>query len=286
MAVYERTWRRWDGPTTPLNRRFLVITRFALAEAFSSRLFTVFYAASVLPTLAALVVVYVRHNTELIEQLGIQASVIEAVTRGFFQLLFSWQAMPAFFVAVLVSPALVSPDLTHNGLTLYLARPITRSDYVIGKAAVLFVLLSPVTWIGGLAVFGVQASFAGGEWLVANSRLAVAHLVGHLTWIVVLILLSLAVSAWVRYKALARGVLLGLFFVPIGLGESINLISGTTLGDAVELPKAIVTVVTHLFDPAARLQMPVWLAWLSLAGACVLSLLLLRVKLKAVEVVR
>ena len=42
MAVYERTWRRYTGPLTPLRGRFLVVTRYALSDAFASRLFTAF----------------------------------------------------------------------------------------------------------------------------------------------------------------------------------------------------------------------------------------------------
>jgi len=54
VAVYERVWRPYAGPVTPVGRRFLVVTRYALAEAFSSRLFTAFYAACFLPSLLSL----------------------------------------------------------------------------------------------------------------------------------------------------------------------------------------------------------------------------------------
>ncbi len=286
MAVYERTWRRWEGAATPLTRRFLVITRFALAEAFSSRLFAIFYAACALPTLIGLVLVYLAHNASMLAQLGVPGDFVAALTRLFFQKLFVWQAVPAFFVALIVSPSLVAPDLTHNGLPLYLSRPITRTDYVLGKAAVLALLLSPITWIGGLAVFALQASLEGGGWWHANARLALAYLVGHLTWIVVITLLSLAVSAWVRYKPLARGVLLGVFFVLGAVGHMVNLMTGSSFGDALDLVQAIVTVVAHLFDPSVQTPMPVWLAWGSLAGASLLSLALLRTRLRGAEVVR
>jgi len=263
-----------------------VITRFALADAFSSRLFAVFYAACALPTLAGLALVYLVHNAAMLQQIGVPGDFVEALTRLFFQKLFAWQAVPAFFVALIVSPSLVAPDLTHNGLPLYLSRPITRADYVLGKAAVLALLLSPITWIGGLAVFALQASLEGGGWWHANARLAVAHLLGHLTWIVVITLLSLAVSAWVRFKPLARGVLLGVFFVLATVGHMVNAMTGGSWGDALDLVQAIVTVVAHLFDPATSTPMPIWLAWGSLGGASLLSLALLRRRLRGAEVVR
>ena len=49
MAVYERTWRRYSGVLTPLKGRFLVVTKYALADAFASRLFTAFFAVCFLP---------------------------------------------------------------------------------------------------------------------------------------------------------------------------------------------------------------------------------------------
>jgi ABC-2 type transport system permease protein len=63
-------------------------------------------------------------------------------------MLFSWQAMPAFFVAVIVGPSLIAADLANGALPLYLGRPVDRRDYVLGKLAVLAILLSPMTWVG------------------------------------------------------------------------------------------------------------------------------------------
>ena len=39
MAVYDRRYRGYDGPLTPLNARWRVLPRFAWAQVFKSRLF-------------------------------------------------------------------------------------------------------------------------------------------------------------------------------------------------------------------------------------------------------
>ena len=39
---------------------------------------------------------------------------------------------------------------------LYLARPISRAEYVLGKMAVLAILLSPMTWVMGVFIFFLQ----------------------------------------------------------------------------------------------------------------------------------
>ncbi|MCP4896330.1 MAG: ABC transporter permease subunit [bacterium] len=287
MAVYEREWRRYEGHTTPSRMRFLVITRFALKDAFASRFFTMFYFASLLPFLVGLFLVYLSHNLTLIESMGLTEDFMGGLTTAFFQYLFLWQAVPAFFIAVIVSPNLIAPDLSNSALSLFLSRPIGRTDYVLGKILVLIALLSPVTWFASLIVLSLQAYLEGGMWWWDNIRIFLAHLVGHGTWILVIALLSLAISAWVRFKPAARGVLLGGFFIFQAVSEIFKGISRTAWGDLVDPLESIYIVVIDLFHGSIPADtMPVWAAWFGLAGFSAFSLLLLSRKLKAHEVVR
>jgi ABC-2 type transport system permease protein len=286
MAVYERTWRRYSGVLTPLKGRFLVVTKYALADAFASRLFTAFYAVCFLPSVVGLLFIYVSHNAALLQQLGMPADVMDILTNRFFMFLFSWQALPAFLVAVIVSPSLISADLANNALPLYLARPIDRREYVLGKMAVLAILLSPITWVMGLLIFGLQAYFEGGDWWLQNYRIGLAYLVGHLVWIVVISMLSLAISAWVRFKPAARGVLFGIFFILAAFGKAVNGVTGTSLGDLVNLARAISSVVLEIFGAPTPSGLPVIFNWLTLAVTIALSFWLINRKLRPHEVVR
>ena len=286
MAVYERTWRRYRGEVTPLPWRFLVVTRYALADAFASRLFTALYAVCFLPSVIGLFFIYFSHNASLLQQIGAPKDLMDILTAQFFMILFSWQALPAFLVAVIVSPSLISADLANNALPLYLARPIDRREYVLGKMAVLAILLSPITWVMGLLIFGLQAYFEGGDWWLQNYRIGVAYLVGHLVWIVVISMLSLAISAWVRFKPAARGVLFGIFFILAAFGQAVNGVTGTSLGDLVNLGRAISSVVLAIFGAPTPSGLPVIFSWLTLAVTTALSVWLINRKLRPHEVVR
>ncbi len=286
MAVYERTWRRYAGVLTPLKGRFLVVTKYALADAFASRLFTAFYAVCFLPSVVGLLFIYLSHNAALLQQLGMPAEMMDVLTKKFFMILFSWQALPAFLVAVIVSPSLISADLANNALPLYLARPIDRDEYVLGKMAVLAILLSPITWVMGLLIFGLQAYFEGGDWWLQNFRIGLAYLGGHFVWIVVISLLSLAISAWVRFKPVARGVLFGIIFILAAFGEAVNGVTGTSLGDLVNLGRAISSVVLAIFGAPTPSGLPVIVNWLTLAVVSALSVWLINRKLRPHEVVR
>jgi len=286
MAVYERVWRRYADTLTPVKGRFLVITRFALGNAFSSRIFAAFYAASFLPSLAGLFLVYFSHNLGLLQQIGLTSELMGGLTMTFFRYLFMWQALPAFFVMVILAPSLVAPDLANSALQLYLSRPINRMDYVVGTLAVLFLLVSPPTWVMGLLIFGLQAYEEGGGWGAANWRIAVAYTVGHLVWILVVSLLALAISAWVRFKPAAVGTLFALIFILSGFAEAVNGVTGTSFGDVFHLTRAIVSVVMFLFGVPTPSGLPVVVNWLTLGAAVFLSIGLLKRKLRAHEVVR
>jgi len=285
MAVYERIWRPYEGEMTAVFLRFLVITRFALREVFSSRFFLAFYAACSFPTLIGFVIVYLHHNAAMLEKIGITPGFVGELTQAFFVHLFPWQATPAFLIAVIVSPNLIAADVTNNALPMYLARPLSRTGYFLGKMAVLFILISPVTWIGGLLVFSLQAYFAGLGWAQSNVRIAMAYFVGHMIWITVISLLTLAISAWVRIKPVARGVLFGIIFILAGLGNAINAMTGTRWGTMFNIVDSCIIVVARLFDPTQVQDLPTWAAGLSLAAVSVFSLFLLRKKLRAHEVV-
>lgn len=286
MAVYERSWKRYVGALTPLRSRFLVVTRYAIADAFASRLFTAFYALCFLPSLAGIFFIYLSHNVSLLERLGMPADLMNVLTAQFFMILFSWQAVPAFLVTLIVSPSLIAADLSNGALPLYLGRPIDRPDYVLGKAAVLALLLSPMTWVMGLTVFGLQAYLEGGSWWIDNYRIGLAYFVGHVTWIVVISMLTLAISAWVRFKPAARGALFGIIFILAGFATAVNGVTGTSWGDLFQLVRAMNSVVLSLFGAPTPSGLPVIFNWLTLIAATLLSIWLLNRKLRAHEVVR
>lgn len=285
MAVYERIWRRYDGNVTPLKWRAAVITKYALAEAFSSRIFAGFYVLCLLPTLIAVLAVYLSSNDELMSSVQGLSGFAKWLAAVFVKWLFLWQAVAAYLVTVIIGPALISVDLSNNALSLYLARPVSRFEYVMGKLGVLFVILSPITWLGGLFVtglcFGLKVEVPG----LSIVRLGVANLVGHLIWITVISLLALAISSLVRFKPAATGTLLVIIFVLAAFGQAVNAVTRTSVGDLVNLVRAIVNVVFWILNLPLVGDLPVGASFLTLIATCALSIWILHRKLRAHEVV-
>ena len=121
---------------------------------------------------------------------------------SFFQTFANIQGGFAFVLALLVGPPLVSRDLRNNALPLYLCRPFSRTEYVMGKMSVILILLSAVTWIPQLLLFPAIVS-RGFAWFRANLWIASAIVIGSVVWILLLALLSQTISALVKWRVVA-----------------------------------------------------------------------------------
>jgi ABC-2 type transport system permease protein len=193
----------------------------------------------------------------------------------------------------------VSPDLANNALSLYLARPFSRVEYVLGKMSVLIVLMSLMTWVPGLLLFGLQGYLEGGGWAQDNARMAWGFFLGSWVWILLLSLLALALSAWVKWKPAAGALVFGVFFVAAAFGATINAVQRTTWGSLFNIGYLVGSVWVQLMEGATRttngavfFRVPIgeelplgwcWFALFLLAGAC---LYMLARKIRGAEVVR
>src|SRR6185295_12934335 len=203
MAVYEHTYKPYIGELTPAWSRFLIIPRHAYRTVFQSKLFVAFFVACFIPPLIAAILIYLHHNVNALGILQTTINEIIPINNSFFLAVVNIQGIFAFFLTLLVGPPLVSRDLTNNGLPLFLCRPFSRAEYVLGKMSVLLILGSLITWIPGLLLFFLQAYLEGGNWFVQNIWIAYAIYCGSVVWLIVLALLSLAISAWVKWRLVA-----------------------------------------------------------------------------------
>jgi ABC-2 type transport system permease protein len=306
MAVYEQTYKRYTGQLTPEWSRFLIIPRHAFRAVFNSKLFTAFFVICFLPLLVEAILIYLHHNVSAIAIMKIDVKALVPIDASFFYVFANIQGGFAFFVALLVGPPLVSRDLRNNALPLYLCRPFSRTEYVMGKMSVILILLSAMTWVPQLLLFLFQSYLEGFTWFRSNLSLANAIVMSSLVWILLLALLSQTISALVKWRVIASAALLGLFFIPSVFGEFINLVFQTHWGHIVSLAALMANVTQGLFgifDPVGGTlritdfddnvvreivltEPPLWCSWAVLFIVCAICLAVLHWKVKAYEVVR
>ena len=232
MAVYRRGYQRYRGPINGRWARFLVLPRFAWKRLFQRLLVVLFIVISLIYPLLCGIFIYISNNAELLKTFGRQFQTFLEVKGTFFLAFMNTQATFAIFLAALAGPGLIAPDLANNALPLYFSRPLTRKDYVTARILTLFGIFSLITWIPGLALFGMQVSMAGGTWFLENWKMGLGLFMGFAIWILLLSLVALASSAYVRLRAVAGGLILGFFFILGGASVMINGVFRSTWGHA------------------------------------------------------
>jgi ABC-2 type transport system permease protein len=151
---------------------------------------------------------------------------------------------------------------------------------------VLLSLLCLITWIPGLILFLVQSSLAGREWMQSNLWIAAAIFGGLLLWDVVLSLIALALSAWVKWRIAAGALILGVYFAGAGFGTAINSIVRTKYGTLIDVAQVMSNIWSQMFRSDTPPDVPVADSWTALAIACAICLWLLARRVKAFEVIK
>jgi ABC-2 type transport system permease protein len=311
MAVYEHTYKQYTGRLTPDWSRFLILPRYAFGSIFQSKLFLAFFFACFICPLVMAILIYLKHNTNALGLLQLQINELLPIDASFFKFYVGFQGTLMFFLAMFVGPTLVARDMTNNALSLYLSRPFSRSEYILGKMSVLVILGSAITWAPGLLLFFFAAYLEGWAWFKENLYIASAIYFGCFVWIILLSLLSLAISAWVKWRIVSMAILIGLFFVPSIFGGFFNAVLlqaqvQTQFGNLMSLQSLINNAWNGLFglfqrevvlqrftnrrgqviEQVTALEPPLWSSWAMLFLITAFCLLLLYAKIRAYEVVR
>lgn len=286
MAVYRRSYTLYSGPLTPAWSRFLVLFRYSRRKLFRSKLQTALFVLCFFYPLACLLIIYLAHNLSFLERFGTVGGSFVAIDNKFFLNFIDVQGALAFVLTAFTGPGLISPDLANGALPLYFCRPFSRAEYVLGKASVLVILLSQITWVPGLVLFAVQSSLAGPGWTWHHLWIAGSLILSSLLWIAILSLLALALSAWVKWRIVAGALLLAVLFFGAGFAQAVNAVMSTQSGHFLNLFYLISIVWTSLLRVESDHSISSAQAWIALLVYCGICLALLVRKVRAYEVVK
>jgi ABC-type transport system involved in multi-copper enzyme maturation permease subunit len=200
----------------------------------------------------------------------------------------------------------VSRDLRNNALPLYLCRPFSRTEYVMGKMSVLLILLAWITWVPQLLMFLFQSYLEGFAWLKSNLWIASGIIIAGLVWTLLLALLSQTISAVVKWRIVASGAMLGIVIIPSVFAGIVNVLFQTRWANVISLSALMWNITAGLFGTFDRvtgtiqigdfegnvvreiqlLEPPLWVCWAALFIFSAVCLAILHWKVKAYEVVR
>jgi ABC-type transport system involved in multi-copper enzyme maturation permease subunit len=177
MPIFDQGYQHWRGPLSSHVWRWLTIARHGVRVQGKNRILRILLLFAWLPALALIVAValwgLVEQKSEgllnvlrqipfvpqdLIQDPRSYRGIVWTLGYSFF---FKTEMFFIMLLVAIAGPGLISQDLRFNALPLYLARPLTRLDYFLGKLGVIGALVASVAV--GPAVFayvvGVCFSF-------------------------------------------------------------------------------------------------------------------------------
>src|SRR6187551_673998 len=262
----------------------MVLPRYAWRRLYEQRLVILLTVVSFIWPLLCAGFIYLTNHLELLQGLDKDFLEFIKVNGRFFSIFMYVQAGFAVFLAALAGPSLVAPDLSNNALPLYFSRPLTRWSYAVARLTVIVGMLSVVTWVPGLILFALQVGLAGGWWFVANWTLGAGMVAGFLLWLLVLSLVAMASSAYVKWRVVAGAVSLAFFFILAGVSEMIDEVFRVTWGHALDPAWAVHRVWASLLGVEPLAGPGTGASLLALTAFVLLLALVIERKLRPIEV--
>ncbi len=235
MSIYRQTYRAYTGKVTPAWTRSFVLARYGFMEAWSSKITVVLFVVCLIPPIFFLMTIYLANNPAARLLIGTRGPQV-LINANFFLNILQAQSWLALVLTSWIAPRLITFDLADNALPILLSHPISRFGYTLGKYIALFATLSVVTWVPCLLLFAYQGYSSPLPWAGSNLRVAGGMFLGAMIWIAFLSLLGLALSSWVKWRAVATGIIFAAVLVPASVGTIVNGVLRTNWGYLLNLP--------------------------------------------------
>ncbi len=163
MTIREKGYQHWDGELKDGRHAWWPITRLGVRLAFKKKFFRFLLFSMVAVVLVFLVGIYISERIEDFRYMFRDEGQILQVNPAYFSTYLSNNFTLFMMVMILLTAGagLIADDLRHNSLQLYFARPLRKSDYLLGKANVLVFFFLLMTLVPGLVFVLFKLLFAG-----------------------------------------------------------------------------------------------------------------------------
>ena len=221
------------------------------------------------------------YGSATVPQMDVLAPSAETF-RSFFEL----QGLFVFVMTVYVGAGLIATDRRVHALQIYLAKPLTRTEYIAGKFAILLVVLLAVTWLPAMLLLVVQVMFAGSlDFLSQNLFVIPAITCYGVLYASTASLAMLALSSLSTSARFAGVLYAGALLFTQAMFDVFRGATGSTALSWVSFRANLSQVGDIIFQMSPRYDTP-WVVSLAVIG-CVIaaSLWVLERRVRAVEVV-
>ena len=278
MPIHDQSYRRYGGGRAMPGQAWLVIARAGIMTMLRKRAFLGLLLAAWVPFLVRAVQIYLAANYP-------QASLIAPTAETFRQFL-AQQDFLVFIMTIYVGAGLIANDRRANALQIYLSKPLMRSEYIAGKAAVLFSFVLFVTLVPALLLLVLQVLFAGSfEFLRTNLFLFPAIFVATLLEALLSTFAMLALSSLSKSSRYVGILYAGIIFFTGAIYGVMVAITGSTRLAWLSLSANLTQVIDVIFRLKPRYATPWPVSLIVILAIVALSISVLERRVRGVEIV-
>jgi ABC-2 type transport system permease protein len=279
MPIHDQSYRRYGGGKATPGKAWTVIAWAGIRSMFRKRVFLGLLLLAWMPFVVRAVQIYLAENFP-------QMALLAPTAKTFREFL-EQQDFFVFIITIYVGAGLIANDRRANALQIYLSKPLLRSEYIAGKAAVLFSFLMLVTWLPGVVLLLIQVMFAGSfAFLKANLFLFPAITVAALLQALLATFTMLALSSLSKSSRYVGILYAGIIFFTAAIyGAMYAITGGSTKLSYLSLGANLSQVVDVIFRLPPRYATPWQVSLTVVIGLVVLSISVLERRVRGVEVV-
>ena len=278
MPIHDQSYRRYGGGKASPGQAWAVIARAGMMTMIRKRTFMGLLIFAWIPFVVQAVRIYITANYP-------QVSMFAPTAESFRQFL-EQQDFFVFVVTIYVGAGLIANDRRANALQIYLSKPLMRTEYIAGKAAILFAFLLFVTLIPALLLLLLQVVFAGNfEFLKKNLFLFPAITVAAMLQALISTFTMLALSSLSKSARYVGILYAGILFFTAAIYGALLAITGSTRLSWLSLGANLTQVIDVIFRLKPRYATPWPVSLIVILGLIALSISVLERRVRGVEVV-
>jgi ABC-2 type transport system permease protein len=278
MPIHDQGYRRYAGGREAKGQAWLVIARAGIRTLLRKRVFLGVMLIAYLPFLVRSILIYASATFSQVAML--------APTAQTFREFLEQQEIFIFFITIFAGAGLIANDRRANALQIYLSKPLTRIEYVAGKAATLMLFLLAVTWVPALLLLIVQVLFAGSfEFVRKNAFLFPAITVYAFIQVLLATFTMLALSSLSKSARFVGIMYAGVIFFTDAIFGMLKYVVRAAGASVVSPTQSLAQIGDVIFRVPPRHDTPVVLSLLVIIVMIVGSLWILERRIRGVEVV-
>lgn len=154
--ITDVTYRNYDGPLKTHAVRWWVVALATIRASVNKSRYGYWIPAGiiVISNLILGIGFYIAQNVRAAQ--GVMTTLFSEDINYYATTLYQslgWSSLFLFVATIIVGAGIIAADNRANALLVYLAKPLTRVDYLIGKWVGVFILLATLTVVPALVLF-------------------------------------------------------------------------------------------------------------------------------------